>query len=107
MPDLRSFIETVRRERPRDIVDVHRKVSARFETAAIVTKLEQAFRFPIVVFHDVAGCSYPLVSNVCGSLARLALALGCTPREMAERYSKACEHPLKPKLFDSGLSQEQ
>jgi UbiD family decarboxylase len=107
MQDLRSFIETVRRERPHDVLDVGRTVSPRFETAAILTKLEQASRFPVVFFHDVAESPFPVVSNVCGTQARLALALGCTVRNLRRRYAEGCEQPLKPVLKQGGPVQEK
>jgi len=106
MSDLRNFIDSVRRERPRDIIDVRRSVSPRYETAAILTKLEQASRFPIIFFHDVAGSPFPVISNVCGTQARLALALGCSVRELQERYTEGCTHTIKPELQETGPAQE-
>jgi 2,5-furandicarboxylate decarboxylase 1 len=107
MPDLRSFIETVRRERPRDIVDVHRSVSGKYETTAILTKLERAARHPILFFHDIVGSPFPVVSNVCGTQTRLALALGCSARELRERYAEACRHTFRPELSRTGPAQEK
>jgi hypothetical protein len=85
MPNLFNFIDTVRRERPRDVLDIHHTVSPRYETAAILTKLEQSSRFPIVFFHHVDRSAFPVVSNVCGTQFRLALALGCSIRELRGR----------------------
>lgn len=107
MPDLRSFIETVRRARPREVLDVKRTVSPKYETAAILTKLEQASRFPIVFFHRVAGSAFPVVSNVCGTQARLALALGCSVRDLQQRYTAGCENPVKPERKHAGPAQEK
>jgi 2,5-furandicarboxylate decarboxylase 1 len=107
MPDLSTFIDTVRRERPREVLDIHRTVSPRYETAAILTKLEQSFRFPIVVFHHVDRSEFPLVSNVCGTQARIALALGCSTRELRGRYAQACEQPIKPECESVGSVQER
>ncbi len=107
MPDLCSFIDEVRRERPRDVLDLHRTVSPRYETAAIVTKLEQSARFPIVFFHHVEGSAFPVVSNICGSQFRLALALRCSTRELRDRYAEACERPVKPELRKAAPVQEQ
>jgi 2,5-furandicarboxylate decarboxylase 1 len=107
MPDLSTFIETVRRERPREVLDIHRTVSPRYETAAILTKLEQSFRSPIVFFHHVDRSAFPVVSNVCGTQSRLALALGCSARELPGRYTLACEQPIKPELKKEGPVQEQ
>jgi 2,5-furandicarboxylate decarboxylase 1 len=105
--DLRAFLELIRRERPHDVVDVHREVNPRYETTAIVTKLEQAYRFPVIVFHRVAGSSCPVVTNVCGSLARMALALGCPLAQLAQRYDEGCANPIKPQLVSNAPVQEQ
>ena len=87
MHDLRTFLDTVRRERPRDIVDIGRPVNPKHETTAILTKLEQAYRFPILFFRCVAGSPFPVVTNVCGSIARLALALRCSVGELSRVYA--------------------
>lgn len=107
MPDLFTFIDTMRRERPREVLDIRRTVSPRYETAAILTKLEQSSRFPIVFFHHVDQSSFPVVSNVCGTQSRLALALGCSVRELRGRYAEACEQPIKPELKKKGSVQDQ
>lgn len=107
MHDLCSFVEAVRRERPRDVLDIHRTVNPRYETAAILTKLEQAARFPLVFFHHVAGSSFPLASNVCGTQSRLALALGCSLRDFRARYAEACERPIKPEPKRNALVHER
>jgi UbiD family decarboxylase len=107
MPNLLNFIDTVRRERPRDVLDIHHTVSPRYETAAILTKLEQSSRFPIVFFHHVDRSAFPVVSNVCGTQFRLALALGCSIRELRGRYAEACEQPIKPEIKKKGPVQEQ
>ncbi|MBI3843469.1 MAG: UbiD family decarboxylase [Planctomycetes bacterium] len=100
--DLRGFLADVRRERPSDLVDIEHEVSPRFETAATVVKLEAAHRSPIVMFHRVAGCDMPLVSNVCGSLGRLSLALRCNPNELSRRYEDGCQNPIRPELAADG-----
>lgn len=107
MNDLRSFLYKVRSERPRDLLEVHRTVSPRYQTAAIVTKLEQSFRYPIVLFHDVAGCRFPVITNVCGSMPRLALALGCPIGQLAQTYADRCSHPVPPQLCADAPAQER
>jgi UbiD family decarboxylase len=89
------------------VLDIRRTVSPTYQTAAIVTKLEQAARFPIVFFHHVDGSAFPVVSNVCGSPSRLALALSCSIRELRGRYAEACEQPIKPEVKKGGPVQEQ
>jgi 2,5-furandicarboxylate decarboxylase 1 len=104
--DLRQFLESVRRERPSDVLDVEREVSPRYETAAILAKLEARHRSPLLFFQRVAGCGMPVVSNVCGSLGRLALALGCSPNELSRRYDEGCREPIAPVRVADGPVRE-
>src|SRR6185312_1181364 len=107
MNDLRSFLDKVRAERPHDILDVRRAVSPKYQTAAIVTKLEQSHRYPVVLFHDVVGCRFPVITNVCGSTARLALALGCPTAQLARTYAARCSHPVPPQPCTEAPVQER
>ena len=84
--DLRSFLERVRNERRTDLVEIEREVDPRYETTAILTKLEEKQRSPILFFRRVKGSRFPLVTNVSGSLGRLALALDCPMKDVSERY---------------------
>ena len=74
MSDLRSFLARVRAERPADLFEIDREVDGRFETAAILTKLEAQQRSPILFFKRVTGTALPVVTNVCGSMGRIAFA---------------------------------
>lgn len=96
MTDLRTFLERVRQSRPADVVEIEDQVDPRYETAAILTKIEERQRSPILVFRRVEDCRFPLVTNVCGSMGRLALALGCPLREVSQRFGEAAGRPLEP-----------
>src|ERR1700693_5836933 len=102
MYDLRTFLDTVKEERPRDIVCIRRPVSHQYEPAAILTTFEHSYRFPILFFQSVAGSLFPVVTNVCGSMARLALALRCKVGELSQVYAARCAQPLKPALRSEG-----
>ncbi len=106
MSDLRSFIAQVRTKRRADVVDVEHEVSPRFETAAIVTKLEQRGRSPMLLFRNVQGCDHTVVTNVCGSMGRLALALGCSVGEVSAVYGQRAEAPIAPRVVPSAACQE-
>jgi len=70
--DLRSFIEKVRQESPEEVLTISKEVDPRFEITALVVKLEQERRFPIMVFENVKGTKFPVVTNVHASRRRLA-----------------------------------
>lgn len=105
MKDLRGFLEAVRAERPKEIVDVRRRVDPRYETTAILTKFEQRYRSPVLYFHDVAGCEMPVVTNVCGSMQRLALAMGTPLAGLSEHYAEGCANPVPPRVVADGAVQ--
>lgn len=106
MVDLRTFVEQVRQTRPSDLLEVADEVDPRHETAAILTKLEERQRSPILWFHRVRGCSLPLVTNVCGSMGRLAMALGCPLKDVAGRYAEAADHRVAPVSVSAAPCQE-
>lgn len=106
MSDLRAFLDRVRASRPADVVDVEHEVDPRHETAGIVTKLEMHGRSPILVFHRVKRSSIPLVTNVCGSMGRLALALGCSLRDVTRVYGERAERLIGPTVVTSAPCQE-
>lgn len=80
-------------------MDVDREVDPRHETAAIVTKLEMNGRTPVVVFRQVRGTRVPVVSNVCGSMGRLAIALGCPLKDVAAVYGERATQPIPPEII--------
>ncbi len=96
MTDLRAFLRLVQDKRKRDIVHVSRQVDPAFETSAIVTKLADQQRSPIFVFEDVKGCTLPLVTNVGGSMGRLAMALDCPLRDVGAKFEAAARNPIPP-----------
>lgn len=106
MTDLRTFIELVRTKRKADVVDVERPVSPKYETAAIVTKLEERGRSPMLLFRNVEGSEQTVVTNVCGSMGRLALALGCSVGEVASTFSSRAQVPVAPRVVEAGACQQ-
>ncbi len=98
--DLRTFLEQVRKARPSDLAEIRAEVDPNHETAAILAKLEAKQRSPILSFTNVRGSAWPLVTNVCGSMGRLALALGCGIKEVTTRYTAAAGSPIAPVVVD-------
>ncbi len=98
--DLRSFLAAVKGARPSDLLRVEHEVDPAHETAAILTLLEGRQRSPILYFEHVRGCEWPLVTNVCGSMGRLALGLGCGIKEVAARYADAARRPHPPAVVE-------
>ena len=96
--DLRAFLDRVRSERRTDLIEIDREVDPRYETTAIVTRLEEKQRSPILLFKNVRGSRLPLVTNVCGSMGRLAMALDCPLKMVTARYAEGVDAPVRPEL---------
>lgn len=106
MNDLRSFIEKVRQEFPDELLTISKEVDPRFEITALVAKLEQERRFPILFFEKVRGTKFPVVTNVHAGRRRLASAIGSEPRSAVATYLRRIERPIPPKEVATGPVKE-
>jgi 2,5-furandicarboxylate decarboxylase 1 len=102
MADLQSFLRKIEKEYPDDIAYVDAPIDPLFEPSALVAKLDSLKKRPVIVFKNIKGSAYPVVTNVTASRKRLALALGVTPDKIIERYIDAIRHPLPPVTVGSG-----
>lgn len=86
-----------------EVRHVSRRVSAKFEIAAVAKRLDGG---PVVVFDDVAGHDMPVVIGVDGERGRIARSFGETPASLIERYMDAITEPLTPEIVDDGPVRE-
>ncbi|HEX5042442.1 MAG TPA: UbiD family decarboxylase [Candidatus Polarisedimenticolaceae bacterium] len=92
-PDLRSFLDRLRREG--DLAVVEAEVDARLEVAEIHRRVIAAGG-PALLFPHVRGAGYPLVTNLFGTARRAALAFGTRPRRLLERLVGLLPELLPP-----------
>src|SRR5499433_487601 len=105
--DLRSYLDLVKQRKPDDFEIVSKPVDPRFEITALVVKLErEGKRRPVLLFENVKGTKFPVLTNVHASRSRLAVALNCSPDAMLTTYLKAMERPIPPRIVSSAPSQE-
>jgi UbiD family decarboxylase len=105
--DLRSFLDLVKRRAPEDFQIVSRPVDPAYEITALVVKLEkEARRRPVVLFENVKGSAFPVLTNLHASRSRLAAAIGAEPTAMLETYLRAMERPIPPRIVTSGPVKE-
>mgnify|MGYP001344843007 FL=1 len=93
--NLRSFIESLRRED--EIVEVSAAVDPYLEIAEIHRRVidEQG---KALLFTNVKGSDFPVVTNLFGTRRRIDLAFGKKPLEFVKRAVHAAEELLPPKL---------
>src|SRR5215831_1811005 len=69
------------------VIRIRKEVNPRFEVAALIRDIQQRRNQP-VIFERVRGSSMPIVSNVCGSYASVAMALGVERHELARTWAE-------------------
>ncbi|HKF17746.1 MAG TPA: UbiD family decarboxylase [Candidatus Dormibacteraeota bacterium] len=113
-PGVRAYLDQLETAYPSWIAHVHEPVDpASFGVTAVLQKLEDRNRYPLVVFDrplDLNGkaSSFPLATNVFATRERCALALGLGPEHayqaLALEYARREERRVTPLLVPASLS---
>ena len=92
-PDLRAFIDQLKRDRDLAVVDV--AVDADQEVAEIHRRVIAAGG-PALLFTNVRGASFPLVTNLFGTARRAQLAFGDRPVRLITRLVELAQTLIPP-----------
>lgn len=92
---LRSFLDLLRREN--EIVDVEAEVDPHLEIAEVHRRVIDAGG-KTLLFRNVKGSSFPVVTNLFGTKKRIDLAFGKRPQEFVKRAVEMAENIIPPKL---------
>ncbi len=104
--DFRGFLRQMEETKEGGFVRVRREVDPRYEVAAIVTKLEQARKLPLLLFEKVKGHDMPVAVNCYATRGRIARALGIPQAGLERRVLDAYEHPIPPVQVQGAPVQE-
>jgi len=105
--DLRSYLDALKRRKPEDFRIVTREIDPAYEITAFVVKLEKERRQrPILLFENVKGTRFPVLTNLHASRGRLAQAINSAPDAMLRTYLRAMEAPIAPRIVPSGPVKE-
>jgi UbiD family decarboxylase len=96
-PNLRSFLETLRRERELHVIE--ESVDPHLELAEIQRRTV-ALQGPALLFTRVKGSQFPVATNLFGSRRRIELAFGENPQRFLRRIVEAAETLLPPRLSE-------
>src|SRR5215203_7095110 len=93
--DLRSFIAALQNEN--EIVEVAAQVDPYLEIAEIHRRvIDQQGK--ALLFTNVKGSSFPVVTNLFGTIKRIELAFGKRPQEFVKRAVYMVEDLVPPKI---------
>jgi len=105
--DVRSYLDLVKRRNPDELLIVSREMDPAYEITAAVVKLEREGRKrPVVIFENVRGTTFPVLTNLHASRSRLALAMNAAPEDMLRTYLRAMERPVPPRVVATGPVKE-
>ena len=91
--DLRSFLSQIKKTN--DLKTIKKRVSTKFEIASITEQFENS---NALLFQNVVGRKFPVVSNLVGTRARFAQAIGAKPSIIHQTMVKAISATKKPKI---------
>ena len=90
--DMRSFLQQIKKSN--DLVTVKKKVSTKYEVAAVTAKLDGS---KAALFENIKGSKFKLVSNLVGSRDRFAQAIGSKKSNINQKIVRAISFAKKPK----------
>jgi UbiD family decarboxylase len=93
LPDLRAFLDTLRRAN--DVVAIDALVDPYLEAAEIHRRVIAAGG-PALMFRNVTGADFPMVTNLFGTARRAELAFGQRPARLIARLVQLVETILPP-----------
>ena len=94
-PNLRSFLETLRREKELHVID--EPIDPRLELAEIQRRVVAAHG-PALLFTRVTGTQFPVATNLFGTRRRIDLAFGEEPARFFRRVVEAAETLMPPSV---------
>ena len=91
--DLRTFLNQIKKTK--DLKTIKKRVSTKFEIATITEQFEDS---SALLFENVIGRKFPVVSNLVGTRSRFAQAIGAKSSTIHQTMVKAISATKKPKV---------
>ena len=94
--DLRYFLDRLRVRSPADLAEIHRQIPRDLYMTLIQEKLAKQHQYPAVLFNNVAGHQYPVVTGLFSSYRLLAHALDVDPTDNGRVLSEFMRREANP-----------
>ena len=105
--DLRGFLAEYERANPKEFCRIKKEVDPKYEVAAILTKLEETRKLPILFYEKVKGSDLPVVTNLYSTKKKIASSLGIDPQKFRDKYLEAVENQIPPEIVSDGPVMEE
>jgi 2,5-furandicarboxylate decarboxylase 1 len=94
--NLRTFMRDAVARFPGSIKVVDVPVERRFGITAYAAKLAQNGEYKGLLFNNVIGSRFPVVTNLMSSYDRMAMAMNCSIEELPQVYGTRVNKPIAP-----------
>ena len=101
MTDLRNYISLIKKSG--ELKTIKKKVSTKYEIAAITAKADGTHA---ILFENIKESKFSLVSNLVGTRARFAQAVGSKESNIHDKVISAIRKAKKPKITNSAKFME-
>ena len=102
MSDLRAMIDAIDLRKPDDVIRIQKSINPCLEATAIIERLEKEHRFPIVIFENIEGSDFPVVSNVMADRRRIAWSIGVEEEDLLETIARRGGERIAPRRVQDG-----
>ena len=106
VPDLRSFLDEIRREAPGLLLTISEEVPLDYTSTALTLELERRGQQPVLLFNRVQGHDLRLAANLFASREVIARGVRATPETLAEVLGEKLDELLPAQVVESGPVQE-
>lgn len=94
--DLRTYLQSLRDESPGDLWEIDAPVPLEYDMTAYAMELERRPDPPALLFKNVEGFDFPVLSNLFASRKRIARILGVGERELVSQWSTIAARRINP-----------
>ncbi len=94
--NLRTFMRDAIARFPGSIKTIDVPVDRRFGITAYAAKLAQSGEYKGLLFNNVIGSRFPVVTNLMSSYDRMAMAMNCSIEELPQVYGTRVNKPIAP-----------
>lgn len=98
---LRDYLDKI--NKLNELAVVKKKISTNFEIPSLTAKMDGS---NAILFKNVKGSKFRVISNLVGTKKRFALAVGTTESKIHDKVICAIKHASKPKIVSKGKFME-